>query len=100
MYKFWFNIADNNHEYDSRVNTFKIPVELSTDQVAKLAELVKKQQSTMESEAKAYVQDGMVKAMTENPKMSKAEQEQRTKALAAEFQQQAFAKLVKEAKGE
>ena len=27
--------------------------------------------------------------------MSKAEQEQRTKALAAEFQQQAFAKLVK-----
>lgn len=23
MYKFWFNIADNNHEYDSRVNTFK-----------------------------------------------------------------------------
>ncbi|HJE43366.1 MAG TPA: DUF4811 domain-containing protein, partial [Enterococcus faecium] len=28
------------------------------------------------------------------------EQEQRTKALAAEFQQQAFAKLVKEAKGE
>ena len=103
MYKFWFNIADNNHEYDSRVNTFKIPetwVELSTDQASKLAELVKKQQSTMESEAKAYVQDGMVKAMTENPKMSKAEQEQRTKALAAEFQQQAFAKLVKEAKGE
>ncbi|MBG0500725.1 DUF4811 domain-containing protein [Enterococcus faecium] len=103
MYKSWFNIADNNHEYDSRVNTFKIPetwVELSTDQAAKLAELVKKQQSTMESEAKAYVQDGMVKAMTENPKMSKAEQEQRTKALAAEFQQQAFAKLVKEAKGE
>lgn len=103
MYKFWFNIADNNHEYDSRVNTFKIPetwVELSTDQAAKLAELVKKQQSTMESEAKAYVQDGMVKAMTENPKMSKAEQEQRTKALAAEFQQQAFAKLVKEAEGE
>ncbi len=54
----------------------------------------------MESEAKAYVQDGMVKAMTENPQMSKAEQEQRTKALTAEFQQQAFAKLVKEAKGE
>ncbi|MFR2689918.1 MAG: DUF4811 domain-containing protein, partial [Enterococcus faecium] len=40
MYKFWFNIADNNHEYDSRVNTFKIPetwVELSTDQASKLA---------------------------------------------------------------
>ena len=27
MYKFWFNLADNNHEYASRVNTFKIPAD-------------------------------------------------------------------------
>ena len=100
-YKFWFNLADNNHEYAKRVNTFKIPanwIELSTDQAEKLADLVKQQQSTMEKEAKAYVQDGLVKAMTENPTMSKEDQEKLTKKLATEFQQQALAKLVEEVK--
>src|SRR5699024_9756525 len=70
MYKFWFNLADNNHEYASRVNTFKIPadwIELSTDQSKTLAQRVKEQQSTMESDAKAFVQEGLMKAMTENP---------------------------------
>lgn len=103
MYKFWFNLADNNHEYDKRVNTFKIPadwIELSTDQAAKLAELVKQQQSTMANDAKAYVQEGIVKAMTENPTMSQEEQAKLTKDLAADYQKQALAKLVKEAKGE
>ncbi|WP_165005730.1 DUF4811 domain-containing protein [Enterococcus sp. ZJ1668] len=103
MYKFWFNIADNNHEYDKRVNTFKIPadwIELSTDQAEKLAGLVKEKQSTMESEAKTFVQEGLVKAMTENPKMSQEEQAKLTKDLAADYQKQALAKLVKEVKGE
>ena len=67
MYKFGSILLINNHEYDSRVNTFKIPetwVELSTDQAAKLAEFSEETAKYDESEAKAYVQDGMVKAMT------------------------------------
>ncbi|MBF8807329.1 MAG: DUF4811 domain-containing protein [Enterococcus lacertideformus] len=101
MYKLWFNLADNNHEYAKRVNIFKIPsdwIELSTDQAAKLAELVKQQQSTMEKEAKSYVQDGLIKAMTENPTMSQEEQAKLSKELAARFQKQTLAKLVEEAK--
>ena len=103
MYKFWFNLADNNHEYDKRVNTFKIPadwIELTTDQAEKLAKGAKQQQSTMANDAKTYVQEGIVKAMTENPAMSQKEQAKLTKDLAADYQKQVLAKLVKEVKGE
>lgn len=103
MYKFWFNLADNNHEYDKCVNTFKIPadwIELTTDQAEKLAEGVKQQQSTMANDAKTYVQEGIVKAMTENPAMSQEEQAKLTKDLAADYQKQALEKLVKEVQGE
>ena len=101
MYKFWFNLADNNHEYASRVNTFKIPadwIELSTDQSKTLAQRVKEQQSTMESDAKAFVQEGLMKAMTENPAMTPEEQATLSKELATQFQQQALTKLVEEVK--
>ncbi|EOS8039321.1 DUF4811 domain-containing protein [Enterococcus hirae] len=101
MYKFWFNLADNNHEYASRVNTFKIPadwIELSTDQAKTLAQRVKEQQSTMESDAKAFVQEGLMKAMTENPAMTPEEQATLSKELATQFQQQALTKLVEEVK--
>lgn len=101
IYKLWFNLADNNHEYDERVNIFKIPsdwIELSTEQAAKLAELVKQQKSTIENDAKAYVQEGLVKAMNENPKMSQEEQAKLTKDLASNYQKQAMEKLIKEVK--
>lgn len=100
-YKFWFNLADNNHEFDKRVNTFKLPkdwITLSTDQAEKLAKLSKERQGTMESEAKAYVQDGLKQAMMNNPQMNQSEQEVLTKKLTAAYQQEAFAKLIQEVK--
>lgn len=101
QYKFWFGIADNNHEYAHRVNIFKIPanwIELSTDQAADLAKRVEEQKTTMESEAKAYVQENLMQALAENPAMSQEEQQQLTKKLAADFQKQTLAKIVEEVK--
>ena len=52
----------------------------------------------MESDAKAFVQEGLMKAMTENPAMTPEEQETLSKELATQFQQQALTKLVEEVK--
>ncbi|OJG81717.1 hypothetical protein RV14_GL000244 [Enterococcus ratti] len=99
QYKFWFNLAKNNHEYDKQTNLFKIPtdwIEFSTDQAKTFAQRVKQQQTTIESEAKIYIQEGLAKAMIKNPAMTKQEQATLTKELAAKFQKQALAKLVQE----
>ncbi|EPH95719.1 hypothetical protein D920_02246 [Enterococcus faecalis 13-SD-W-01] len=101
MYKFWFGLAGNDHEYDKKVNTFKLPedwVVLSTDQAKELAKLAEKNKPAMEEEAKSYIQQEMMKKMAENPKMSKEEQAALTKELAAQYQKQAFAKMVEEVK--
>lgn len=101
QYKFWFNLADNNHEYERRVNTFKLPadwIELSTDQASELAKRVEEQKSTMEADAQKFVKEGLMKAMAQNPTMSQEEQQQVSKDLATTYQKQALAKLVAEVK--
>lgn len=101
QYKFWFNLADNNHEYERRVNTFKLPndwIELSTDQASELAKRVEEQKSTMEAEAQKFVKEGLMKAIAQNPAMSQEEQQQVSKDLATAYQKQALAKLVAEVK--
>lgn len=62
QYKFWFNLADNNHEYERRVNTFKLPndwIELSTDQASELAKRVEEQKNTMEADAQKVVKEAL-----------------------------------------
>ncbi|PQC29606.1 DUF4811 domain-containing protein [Enterococcus mundtii] len=101
QYKFWFNLADNNHEYERRVNTFKLPndwIELSTDQASELAKRVEEQKSTMEADAQKFVKEGLMKAIAQNPAMSQEEQQQVSKDLATTYQKQALAKLVAEVK--
>ncbi|MGL9766432.1 hypothetical protein IGK31_000434 [Enterococcus sp. DIV1288f] len=101
QYKFWFNLADNNHEYERRVNTFKLPndwIELSTDQASELAKRVEEQKNTMEADAQKVVKEGLMKAIAQNPAMSQEEQQQVSKDLATAYQKQALAKLVAEVK--
>ncbi|MBO0462442.1 DUF4811 domain-containing protein [Enterococcus sp. DIV1298c] len=101
QYKFWFNLADNNHEFERRVNTFKIPadwIELSTDQASELAKRVEEQKSTMEADAQNFVKEGLMKAIAQNPAMTQEEQQQVSKDLATAYQKQALAKLVEEVK--
>ncbi|MBO1299333.1 MULTISPECIES: DUF4811 domain-containing protein [unclassified Enterococcus] len=101
QYKFWFNLADNNHEFERRVNTFKIPaewIELSTDQASELAKRVEEQKSTMEADAQNFVKEGLMQAIAQNPAMTQEEQQQVSKDLATTYQKQALAKLVEEVK--
>ena len=62
QYKFWFNLADNNHEYERRVNTFKLPadwIELSTDQASELAKRVEEQKVRWKPMPKRFVKEAM-----------------------------------------
>lgn len=102
-YKLLFNIADNNHQYVKRSNTFEIPdswVQLSVAQAKKLAQLVADNKAQMTTDAKAYVQEKMTAALTADPTMDAAAQKAASEKFAAEFQQQAFAKLVAQAKAD
>ena len=58
----------------------------------------KDQKATMETEAKAYVQEQVKAAMMKNPKMDQAEQQKVIKQATAEYQQQAMAKMIAQAK--
>ena len=99
--KFWFGIADNNHELVKRQNTFYVKktwIVLSTTQAKKLSQLVKQQQATLKSRAKVYVANEVKVAMTKNPNMTKAQLAKLEKAAAAKYQAQAMASMIQEAK--
>lgn len=99
--KFWFGIADNNHELVKRQNTFYVKktwIVLSTTQAKKLSQLVKQQQATLKSRAKVYVANEVKVAMTKNPNMTKAQLAKLEKAAAAKYQDQAMASMIQEAK--
>jgi hypothetical protein len=99
--KFWFGIADNDHELVSRHNTFYIKkhwVVLSTMQAKKLSTLAKQQAKTLKSRAKVYVGNEVKAAMMKNPSLSKAQLAKLEKAAAAKFQAQAMQSMIQQVK--
>ena len=99
--KFWFGIADNDHELVSHHNTFYIKknwVVLSTTQAKKLSTLAKQQAKTLKSRAKVYVGNEVKAAMMKNPSLSKAQLAKLEKAAAARFQAQAMQSLLQQVK--
>jgi len=99
--KFWFGVADNDHELISRHNTFYINKQwtvLSTTQAKKLSVLVKQQSKTLKSRAKVYVANELKAAMAKDPTMSKAQLAKLQKAAAAKYQAQAMQAMLQEVK--
>ncbi len=100
-YKFLFNISNNNHEYVRQQNIFYTPqnwVTLTTAQAKKLAKLVKENKETIETDAKAFVQEKMGELLKQDPTMDEAAQQAMIKKLSAEYQQESLTKLLAEVK--
>lgn len=99
--KLWFSLSSKDRQLVKEKNTFSVEkdwVVLSTTQAKKLAKLAEDQKATMETEAKAYVQEQVKAAMMKNPKMDQTEQQKVIKQATAEYQQQAMAKMIAQAK--
>lgn len=95
--KWFFNYGSKKEEFISEKNEFYLPSDwlvLSTDQLKAFGELMKAKQATIESDAKAYIEKGIKKAMIENPQLSQDELTKLTEKLTAEFQQQAVSEMI------
>ncbi len=108
-YKLWFGIANNDHKFVKRYNTFAINKDwltLSSQQAKKLQKLVTQNSAKMKQDGQTYVtaavKTALAAGLKQDPSMS-AEQQQAlaktttTKATAA-YQAQAMAKLVAQVK--
>ncbi|NNU85524.1 DUF4811 domain-containing protein, partial [Geobacillus sp. BMUD] len=83
--------------------TFSLPdtwTLLTVDQAKKLASLVESQQEAMKTEAQTFVQEKMQAALMADPTMDAAEQKAKISQFTAEYQKEAIAKLIEEAKKE
>lgn len=103
FYRFLFGIAGNDEEFIREKNTFSLPDSwtlLTVDQAKKLASLVENQQEAMKAEAQTFVQEKMQAALMADPTMDAAEQKAKISQFTAEFQKEAIAKLIQEAKKE
>jgi hypothetical protein len=101
VYRFLFGIAGNDEEFIREENTFSLPDSwalLTVDQAKKLASLAEKQQETMKTEGQAFVQEKMQAALMADPTMDEAEQKAKVSQFTAEYQKEAMAKLIEEAK--
>jgi hypothetical protein len=101
FYRLLFGIADNDKQFIKEENTFSIPDSwalLTVDQAKKLASLAEEQQESMKTEAQAYIQEKMQAALTADPTMDEAEQKAKISEFTAEYQKEAMAKLIEEAK--
>lgn len=100
MIKFWFGLSSKNHQLIKEKNTFDVQKDwlvLSTDQAKKLAELVQENKTTMQTDAKSFVQEKVKAAMMQNPSMDQTAQQNVIQQATAEYQQQAMKKLIAEA---
>lgn len=103
LYRFLFNIAENDKQYVRRSNTFYLPdswLELSVSQAKKLGKLVEEKQATLKAETEQYVQENMQRVLMENPAMDEKTQKEKITQFTEAFQKEAIAKLVAEAKKE
>lgn len=101
FYSLLFGISKNNQKYDSRVYTFEVGKDwliLSTDQATAFGKAVKAQEASIKEGATEYVKSKLTSEMTKNSTMSQVEQQQLTAKYAAEYQQQAIAKILSEIK--
>lgn len=97
--KFWFGLSSKNHQLIKEKNTFDVQknwLVLSTDQAKELAKLVQKNKASMQTQAKAFVQEKVKAAMMQNPALDQTAQQKVIQQATAEYQQQAMAKLVAE----
>ncbi|MFD0898373.1 DUF4811 domain-containing protein [Loigolactobacillus binensis] len=108
-YKLWFGIANNDHKFIKRYNTFGINKDwltLSSQQAKKLQKLVKANAAKMKQDGQTYVtaavKTALTNALKQDPTLSTAQQQALTKATTAKataaYQAQAMAKLVAQAK--
>ncbi|MBO1306343.1 DUF4811 domain-containing protein [Enterococcus sp. 669A] len=97
--KRWFNLTSKDHELVKEDNTFEVSDDwfvLTTDQAKKLAKLAADNQSAMAEQAKAFVQEKVGQAMTQNPSLDQAAQQQIAKQATADYQKEAMTKLIAE----
>ncbi|WP_318766853.1 DUF4811 domain-containing protein [Lactiplantibacillus carotarum] len=95
--KFWFGIADNNHQLIKKTNYFYVNkswVVLSTTQAKQFSKLMKQQQATLKARAKVYVQNQVKAAMVKDPTMSQTEIAKISKAAAAQYQANAIQSML------
>lgn len=97
--KFWFGLSSKNHQLINEKNTFNVQKDwfvLSTDQAKELAKLVTKNKTSMQNDAKKFVQEKIEAAMIQNPSMDQATQQKIIQQATKEYQQQSMAKLIAE----
>jgi len=95
--KFWFGLSSKNHQLVKERNTFDVQNEwfvLSTTQAKKLAKLAQENKSTMQNDAKLFVQEKVKTAMMQNPTMDQTTQQKIIQEATSEYQHQAMAKLI------
>ncbi|ANZ64607.1 hypothetical protein AYR62_11300 [Secundilactobacillus paracollinoides] len=101
--KIWFAFTDQSGQYVRRVNKIYINknwIVLSAAQATALKKEMssKSFQANLKTQAKTYVAAQVKAAMTKDPTMGKAALAKVEKQAAAEFQQQAVAKVIKQVK--
>ena len=97
--KFWFRFTSKNHLLIEEKNIFEVQknwLVLSTKQAKKLAEIVQENKTSMQTEAKSFVQDKVKEALMKNPTLNQAAQQKIIQQATADYQQQAIAKIVAE----
>lgn len=95
FYETFFAGLNNNHQYKSQTNTFKVNKNwyvLSTKQAKALAKQSKAAKKTMAAQAKTVIAAQMKAALTKDPTMSKAQQKQLQAQIQQKITQQATAK--------
>lgn len=95
--KFWFGLSSKNHQLVKERNTFDVQNEwfvLSTTQAKKLAKLAQENKSTMQNDAKLFVQEKVKTAMMQNPTMDQTTQQKIIQEATSEYQHQVMAKLI------
>ncbi|MQS52331.1 DUF4811 domain-containing protein [Companilactobacillus mishanensis] len=100
FYDFLFGLSGNGNDFVSQKNTFNVGSDwlvLTTDQASKLSKKMKDKsvQAQMKSEGEKYVKSTVMKAMQQNPSMTKAQIAKVTKQAESAFKVQAAKNLVK-----
>ncbi|MDB1725498.1 DUF4811 domain-containing protein, partial [Enterococcus avium] len=95
--KFWFRFTSKNHLLIEEKNIFEVQknwLVLSTKQAKKLAEIVQENKTSMQTEAKSFVQDKVKEALMKNPTLNQAAQQKIIQQATADYQQQTIAKII------
>ncbi|MEQ7032038.1 DUF4811 domain-containing protein [Enterococcus avium] len=95
--KFWFRFTSKNHLLIEEKNIFEVQknwLVLSTKQAKKLAEIVQENKTSMQTEAKSFVQDKVKEALMKNPTLNQAAQQKLIQQATADYQQQTIAKII------